>query len=124
MEDLEDLEERARAMILDGRYVAQLKREALREQILAMKSKESGVPCLAIVIVGHNPASETYVANKIKACEQVGIEVRKIALEENVPEEEKFLTIIRENADKMKILPEFRKYFSTELQKKYADCFQ
>ena len=42
----------------------------------------------------------------------------------NVPEEEKFLTIIRENADKMKILPEFRKYFSPELQKKYADCFQ
>ena len=42
----------------------------------------------------------------------------------NVPEEEKFLTIIRENADKMKILPEFRKYFSAELQKKYADCFQ
>ena len=42
----------------------------------------------------------------------------------NVSEEEKFLTIIQENADKMKILPEFRKYFSPELQKKYADCFQ
>lgn len=42
----------------------------------------------------------------------------------NVPEDEKFLTIIRENADKMKILPEFRKYFSIELQKKYSDCFQ
>lgn len=99
MEDLEDLEERARAMILDGRYVAQLKREALREQILAMKSKESGVPCLAIVIVGHNPASETYVANKIKACEQVGIEVRKIALEENVPEEELIRRVQQLNED-------------------------
>ena len=42
----------------------------------------------------------------------------------NVPENEKLLTMMRESADKMKILPQFRKYFSAELQKKYADCFQ
>lgn len=41
----------------------------------------------------------------------------------NVPEDEKLLTIIRENANIMKILPEYRKYFSLELQKKYSDCF-
>lgn len=86
-------------MILDGRYVAQLKREALREQILSLKSKELGVPCLAIVIVGHNPASETYVANKIKACEQVGIAVRKVALEEDVREEELLQRVQQLNED-------------------------
>lgn len=86
-------------MILDGRYVAQLKREALREQILSLKSKELGVPCLAIVIVGHNPASETYVANKIKACEQVGIAVRKVALEEDVREEELLQRVQHLNED-------------------------
>lgn len=42
----------------------------------------------------------------------------------SVPEEEKLLTILRENADKMKILPEFNIYFSKELQKKFSDCFQ
>ena len=42
----------------------------------------------------------------------------------NVAENEKLLTIIRESSDKMKILPKFKKYFSLELQKKYADCFQ
>lgn len=41
----------------------------------------------------------------------------------NVPENEKLLTIIRENSNKMKIISQFRKYFSTELQKKYSDCF-
>lgn len=88
LEEMENLEERERRMILDGKHVAQLKREALREQICAMKSKGLGVPSLAIVIVGHDPASETYVANKIKACEQVGIAVQKIALEADITEKE------------------------------------
>lgn len=41
-----------------------------------------------------------------------------------IPEDEKLLIIMKESSDKMKILPQFKKYFSLELQKKYSECFQ
>jgi methylenetetrahydrofolate dehydrogenase (NADP+)/methenyltetrahydrofolate cyclohydrolase len=51
------------------------------------------------VIVGHNPASETYVANKIKACTEVGIEARKIAFEADITESALLAEVERLNAD-------------------------
>ena len=42
----------------------------------------------------------------------------------NVPKREKFLTIMKENCDLMKILSQFREYFPEDLQKKYSMCFQ
>lgn len=87
-------------MILDGKKVAAEIRSRLRESIALNGKGGLRAPKLAIVIVGHNPASETYVANKIKACEEVGIEVEKIALEEQVKERDLLATVRRLNKDK------------------------
>ena len=42
----------------------------------------------------------------------------------DIPKQEKLLTIIKENCNRMKILPKFRDYFPKDLQKKYSMCFQ
>ena len=86
-------------MILDGKKIAQDIRAELREQISAITASGCRAPKLAIVIVGHNPASETYVANKIKACAEVGIEAEKIAYETEITEQTLLTEIHRLNND-------------------------
>ena len=86
-------------MILDGKHIAQTIRAELREQIALIVSKGLRAPKLAVVIVGHNPASETYVANKIKACAEVGIEAERVALEAEITEEELLAEVERLNRD-------------------------
>lgn len=55
--------------IIDGKTIAANLRSQLAAQVADMKKK----PGLAVILVGDDPASHVYVANKIKACEQVGI---------------------------------------------------
>ena len=55
--------------IVDGKGLAAKLRAELKEKI----AKQALKPTLAVVIVGDNPASQIYVRNKIKACEEVGI---------------------------------------------------
>ena len=86
-------------MILDGKHIAQTIRAELREQIASIVSKGLRAPKLAVIIVGHNPASETYVANKIKACAEVGIEAERVALETEITEEELLAEVERLNRD-------------------------
>lgn len=86
-------------MILDGKHIAQTIRAELREQIASIVSKGLRAPKLAVIIVGHNPASETYVANKIKACAEVGIEAERVALEAEITEEELLAEVERLNKD-------------------------
>ena len=86
-------------MILDGKKIAAEIRAELREQIAALRAQGQRVPKLAIVIVGNNPASETYVANKIKACAEVGIEVVRIAYTSDITEQTLLTEIHRLNND-------------------------
>lgn len=86
-------------MILDGKQIAQTIRGELREQVEALKAAGQRVPKLAIVIVGHNPASETYVANKIKACAEVGIEAERVAYDEDITEQTLLTEVHRLNND-------------------------
>ena len=86
-------------MILDGKQIAQTIRAELREEVQALKAHGLRVPKLAVVIVGHNPASETYVANKIKACAEVGIEAERVALEADITEQELLAQVNRLNQD-------------------------
>lgn len=86
-------------MILDGKQIAQQIRAELREEIRTASAQGLRVPKLAVVIVGHNPASETYVANKIKACEEVGIASERIALEADITEEQLLAEVNRLNND-------------------------
>ncbi|MFX5141941.1 tetrahydrofolate dehydrogenase/cyclohydrolase catalytic domain-containing protein, partial [Acinetobacter baumannii] len=58
------------ALLLDGKAVAQRIRETLRARVAALRQREI-VPCLAVMLVGDDPASHTYVRTKAKACESV-----------------------------------------------------
>ena len=84
-------------ILLDGKKVAAGKRAELRETIAQLQAAGKRAPKLAIVIVGHNPASETYVANKIKACGEVGIEAEKIAFEADITEQQLLAEVSRLN---------------------------
>ena len=60
------------AVILDGTKIASEIRSELAAEVKAMTA--AGVtPGLAVILVGHNPASEAYVRGKVKACGEVGI---------------------------------------------------
>ena len=86
-------------IVLDGKQIAQTIRGELREQIDVLRAGGRRVPKLAIVIVGHNPASETYVANKMKACEEVGIEALKIAYPVEITEQTLLTEVHKLNND-------------------------
>ncbi len=65
------------ALILDGTKIAQDIRAEVAAEVKAMAA--TGVrPGLAVVLVGHNPASEIYVRGKVKACEEVGVYSEKL----------------------------------------------
>lgn len=75
------------ATILDGNKIAAQIRAELAEDV--NKLTASGArPGLAVILAGHNPASEIYVRNKVKACEQLGIYSEKFAPPESVATEE------------------------------------
>lgn len=86
-------------MIIDGKQIAQTIRGELREQIAALRAEGKRVPKLAVILVGHNPASETYVTNKLKACAEVGIEAERISYDEYVTEQTLLNEIHRLNND-------------------------
>jgi methylenetetrahydrofolate dehydrogenase (NADP+)/methenyltetrahydrofolate cyclohydrolase len=85
--------------LLDGKQIAATIRAELRAEIDALHASGRRVPRLGIVIVGHNPASETYVANKIKACQEVGFQAERIALEADISEADLLREVHRLNAD-------------------------
>lgn len=86
-------------MILDGKKIAADIRAEIREQVAALVKEGKRVPKLAVVIVGNNPASETYVANKLKACAEVGIDAVKIAYESSISEQTLLNEVTRLNHD-------------------------
>src|SRR6266480_3067109 len=64
------------ANILDGNKIAAEIRAEAAAEVRAMAAAATR-PGLAVVLVGHNPASEIYVRGKVKACEEVGIHSEK-----------------------------------------------
>jgi len=70
--------------IIDGRKIARQLQDVLRQRVSAHIERTGKVPCLAAVLVGNNPASEVYVRNKRRTCEQVGMASRLIRIQ---PEE-------------------------------------
>jgi len=61
------------ARVIDGKAVAGAVRERVRSDVVAFAAEAGRVPTLATVIVGDDPASEIYVRNKHRACEEVGM---------------------------------------------------
>ena len=85
--------------IIDGKAVSLAVKEELKARISELAGEGKRIPCLAVIIVGDNPASRSYVRGKIKAAEFVGIDSRLIELPENVQEEVLLGKIAALNAD-------------------------
>ena len=72
-----------KAKIIDGKALAAAVKQEAAQQVAQLKEK--GItPCLAVVLVGEDPASQVYVRGKINDCAQCGIESRSIRLPEDV----------------------------------------
>lgn len=85
--------------ILDGKTVSQAVKEKVKEKTKDIRSNGYRAPHLAAILVGSNGASETYVASKIKNCEEVGFKSSLIRLAENIAEEELIEAIEKLNND-------------------------
>jgi methylenetetrahydrofolate dehydrogenase (NADP+)/methenyltetrahydrofolate cyclohydrolase len=83
---------------IDGKAIAQTVKDRVKKAVSEIKTQ--GVnPCLATVLIGNNPASATYVKNKHKACEEVGIITKDHKLDESVTQQELNSIIDELNAD-------------------------
>jgi len=87
------------AKIIDGKALSAAIKDEVREQVLSLKEKYGRVPCLCVIIVGENPASQVYVRNKVRAAGQVGIDSMKVELPADTPEEDLLARIASLNAD-------------------------
>ncbi|WP_419958576.1 bifunctional methylenetetrahydrofolate dehydrogenase/methenyltetrahydrofolate cyclohydrolase FolD [Psychrobacillus psychrotolerans] len=83
---------------IDGKQIAGLVTEKVKERVENLKSK-GVVPGLAVVLVGNNPASQTYVNNKAKTCERLGMYSVQIELDENISEVELLKNVEALNVD-------------------------
>lgn len=85
--------------IIDGKAVAAQIKKEIAEEVAAIKANGGKTPHLAAVLVGHDGGSETYVASKVKACEEVGFKSTLIRYESDVTEQELLDCVHRLNED-------------------------
>jgi methylenetetrahydrofolate dehydrogenase (NADP+) / methenyltetrahydrofolate cyclohydrolase len=70
--------------ILNGKEASQAIKDSIKLEMAQLASRGKQVPHLVAVLVGNNGASETYVASKVKACEEVGFKSTLIRLEDTI----------------------------------------
>jgi len=76
------------ATVIDGKGLASELRAEIKERALSYKEKCGRQIGLAVILAGENPASQVYVRNKIKVCEDVGVKSYAYYLPESVPQAE------------------------------------
>lgn len=86
-------------ILLDGKETSKKVREELREEIDQIADKAGRRPGLAVILVGEDPASQIYVRNKEKACENAGIESIPHRLSADISQDELEALIQKLNAD-------------------------
>jgi methylenetetrahydrofolate dehydrogenase (NADP+)/methenyltetrahydrofolate cyclohydrolase len=87
------------AQIIDGKTYAQGLRERIAGHVARLKSGHGITPGLAVVIVGHDPASQIYVSNKAKQTVEVGMYSEKYELPDATPEADVLALVEKLNAD-------------------------
>jgi methylenetetrahydrofolate dehydrogenase (NADP+) / methenyltetrahydrofolate cyclohydrolase len=88
-----------RMQILNGKETASAIKDALKLEVAQLAANGKTLPHLVAILVGNNGASETYVAAKVKACEEVGFKSTLIRFEENVSSFKLLETIRELNGD-------------------------
>ncbi|MDP3434466.1 MAG: tetrahydrofolate dehydrogenase/cyclohydrolase catalytic domain-containing protein [Bacteroidota bacterium] len=86
-------------ILIDGKKTAEDIKGEIAEQVKQMVSEGKRAPHLAAVLVGHDGGSETYVAFKIKDCEEVGFRSSLVRFENNVTEDELIAKVHELNND-------------------------
>ena len=85
--------------LIDGKAIAAQVKKEIAEEVSRIKAAGGKTPHLAAVLVGHDGGSETYVAAKVKTCEEVGFKSSLIRYEDDVTEEELLACVDRLNKD-------------------------
>lgn len=86
-------------MRIDGKAISAAIRAEIKEECAAFVAERGYAPGLSVVIVGEDPASQVYVRNKARACEEVGFTSHVYALPASTTEEELLALVDRLNAD-------------------------
>ena len=85
--------------IIDGKATAEAIKAEIAEEVRQIVANGGRAPHLAAILVGHDGGSETYVKNKVLACERCGFESTLIRFEEDVTEEELLQCVDKFNKD-------------------------
>ncbi len=85
--------------LIDGKQTAALIKAEIAKEVESLVKDGMRRPCLAAILVGHDGGSETYVANKVKACEVCGFKSILVRYEDTVTEEELLQKVKELNAD-------------------------
>lgn len=85
--------------LIDGKAIAAQIKQEIALEVKQIKAAGGKTPHLAAVLVGHDGGSETYVANKVRSCEEVGFKSTLIRYEEDVTEAELLACVDRLNKD-------------------------
>lgn len=88
------------SQLIDGKALSLTLKEEMKGRMAELEAAYGRVPCLAVIIVGDNPASRSYVRGKIKAAEFVGMTSRLVELPEDVEESVLLDTVGALNSDK------------------------
>ena len=74
--------------LIDGKTVAAQMKKEIADEVAQIKKNKGKTPHLTAILVGHDGGSETYVANKVRTCEELGFKSSLIRYEDDVTEEE------------------------------------
>ncbi|MDR1223497.1 MAG: bifunctional methylenetetrahydrofolate dehydrogenase/methenyltetrahydrofolate cyclohydrolase FolD [Tannerella sp.] len=85
--------------IIDGKAVAAKIKKEIADEVACLKKEGRKTPHLAAILVGHDGGSETYVASKVRTCEELGFESSLIRYEDDVTEEELLMKVEELNND-------------------------
>ena len=85
--------------LIDGKAISVQMKKEIAEEVALIKNKGGKVPHLAAVLVGHDGGSETYVASKVRTCEEVGFKSSLIRFEDDVTEAELLACVDQLNND-------------------------
>lgn len=85
--------------LIDGKKIASQVKQEIADEVTRLKEAGKRIPHLAAVLVGNDPASETYVASKVKSCQEVGFKSTELRYSSDITEEQLLEVIGKLNND-------------------------